>query len=83
MAANRRSKGDGLPRKKKLDPLVSARIESIDYKDVHLLRKFVSESGKILPARITGCNRSNQKAIAKAIKRAREIGLMPFSGSFS
>ena len=68
-----------LPRRKKLDPLAANKIEFVDYKDVATLRKFVSDTGKILPARITGCSRKNQRMIAKAIKRAREIGLMPFS----
>ncbi len=65
----------------KVDPIAASKIELVDYKDVNLLRKFLSESGKILPARITGCNRKNQRMVTKAIKRAREIGLLPFAGT--
>jgi small subunit ribosomal protein S18 len=68
-------------KRKKTDPIASNKIDHVDYKDVNLLRKFLSETGKILPARVTGCSRANQRMITKAIKRAREIGLLPFSGS--
>jgi small subunit ribosomal protein S18 len=67
-------------RRKKVDPLAVGKIEYVDYKDPSLLRKFLSESGKILPARITGLSRKNQRMITKAIKRAREIGLLPICG---
>lgn len=70
-----------LVRRKKSDPIVAAGIEVVDYKDINLLRKFLSESGKILPARITGCSRKNQRMITKAIKRARAIGFLPFTSS--
>lgn len=65
----------------KVDPIAASKMESVDYKDVNLLRKFLSENGKILPARITGCSRKNQRMVTKAIKRAREIGLLPFAGT--
>ncbi|MBK9140980.1 MAG: 30S ribosomal protein S18 [Candidatus Melainabacteria bacterium] len=74
----RSARNDGL-RRKKMDPLVAGKIEYVDYKDVATLRKFVSDSGKILPARITGLTRSNQRMITRAIKRARAIGLLPFN----
>lgn len=51
----------------------------IDYKDVDLLRKFISERGKILPRRRTGSSPAAQRKLAKAIKRAREIGLLPYA----
>ncbi|OPZ89149.1 MAG: 30S ribosomal protein S18 [bacterium ADurb.Bin425] len=76
-----RDSGLAMPKRRKSDPLVAAKIEFVDYKDVNLLRKFLSESGKILPARITGTSRTNQRMITKAIKRARAIGLLPFSGN--
>lgn len=69
------------PRKRKLDPIVANKIEFIDFKDVNLLRKFITENGKILPRRITGCNAKNQRAITLAIKRARALGVLPFTGS--
>ncbi len=74
MSANRE-----YPRRKKVDPLAVNKIDFVDYKDPSALRKFISETGKILPARITGLSRKNQRMITKAIKRAREIGLLPFA----
>ncbi|HLP90608.1 MAG TPA: 30S ribosomal protein S18 [Nostocaceae cyanobacterium] len=52
--------------------------EPIDYKDVDLLRKFVTERGKILPRRITGLTSQQQRALTLAIKRARIVALLPF-----
>ena len=51
----------------------------IDYKDVAKLRKYVSESGKILPRRITGTCATHQRALTSAIKRARHMALMPYT----
>jgi small subunit ribosomal protein S18 len=50
----------------------------IDYKDVRLLQGFVSERGKIVPSRITAVSTKKQRELAKAIKRARHIGLLPY-----
>lgn len=72
---------DNGPRKRKLDPIVANKIDYIDYKDVNLLRKFITENGKVLPRRITGCNAKNQRAVTLAIKRARALGILPFTGS--
>jgi small subunit ribosomal protein S18 len=52
--------------------------DPIDYKDVDLLRKFVTERGKILPRRITGLTAQQQRALTSAIKRARVLALLPF-----
>ncbi|MGB3296532.1 MAG: 30S ribosomal protein S18 [Phormidesmis sp.] len=52
--------------------------EKIDYKDVDLLRKFVTERGKILPRRITGLTSKQQHDLTKAIKRARIVALLPY-----
>jgi small subunit ribosomal protein S18 len=52
--------------------------EPIDYKDVDLLRKFITERGKILPRRITGLTSQQQRDLTLAIKRARIIALLPF-----
>jgi len=49
-----------------------------DYKNVDLLRKYISEQGKILPRRVTGNCAKHQRGVAIAIKRAREIGLLPY-----
>jgi small subunit ribosomal protein S18 len=52
--------------------------DPIDYKDVDLLRKFITERGKILPRRITGLTAKQQRDLTLAIKRARVIALLPF-----
>jgi small subunit ribosomal protein S18 len=52
--------------------------DPIDYKDVDLLRKFVTERGKILPRRITGLTSQQQRELTLAIKRSRIVALMPF-----
>ena len=52
--------------------------EPIDYKDVELLRKFITERGKILPRRITGLTAKQQRDLTLAIKRARILALLPF-----
>ncbi len=52
--------------------------EPIDYKDVDLLRKFITERGKILPRRITGLTAKQQRDLTVAIKRARTLALLPF-----
>ena len=51
----------------------------IDYKDTNKLRKYVSERGKILPRRVTGCCAKHQRELTTAIKRARHIALMPYT----
>ena len=53
-------------------------IKEVDYKDVDLLRKFVTERGKILPRRLTGLTAKQQRDLTLAIKRARVIAMLPF-----
>lgn len=55
-------------------------ITHIDYKDVDLLKKFVSERGKILPRRVTGTSAKYQRRLTIAIKRSRQVALLPFVG---
>ncbi|KFJ03722.1 30S ribosomal protein S18 [Bifidobacterium subtile] len=69
------------PIKKKPNPLSAAKIHEIDYKDVALLRKFVSDRGKIRSRRITGVNVQQQRQIAQAVKNAREMALLPYATS--
>ena len=54
------------------------KVEQLDYKDVASLRKFISEKGKIRSRRITGSCRRHQSQIARAVKRARELALLPY-----
>jgi len=57
-------------------------IEYVDYKDVEILKRFIStNTGKILPRKITGTSAKYQRKIAKAIKQSREAGLLPFVAS--
>lgn len=67
------------PVKKKEDFLKRNKITYIDYKDVELLQRFVSERGKIRSARVTGVNPQQQRLLAQAIKNAREMALMPYT----
>lgn len=67
--------------KKKQNPLAAAKVEYIDYKDTALLRKFISERGKIRARRVTGVSVQQQRQLAKAIKNAREMALLPYSSS--
>ena len=55
-------------------------VEAIDYKDINTLKKYVAEGGKILPRRMTGVCAKHQRVLAKAIKRARLVDLLPFKG---
>lgn len=65
-------------RRKKMCYFTANKIKEIDYKDVHLLRKFIMENGKIVPSRITGTKAGYQRKLAKAIKLARYLALLPY-----
>ena len=68
----------GGSRRRKVDFIAANHIDYIDYKDVDLLKRFISERGKILPRRVTGTSAKNQRKLTVAIKRARVMGLLPF-----
>ncbi|MGE5805943.1 MAG: 30S ribosomal protein S18 [Ignavibacteria bacterium] len=63
---------------KKVCRFTQAGIKYIDYKDVKLIQKFISEQGKIIPKRITGTSSKYQRQLAVAIKRARHLALIPY-----
>ena len=65
-------------RRRKSCPFAGEGAPKIDYKDVRLLQGFMSERGKIVPSRITAVSAKKQRELAKAIKRARHIGLLPY-----
>ena len=65
-----------LAQKQKLAPIGIS--QKIDYKDIDLLKLFITEQGKILPRRVTGVTVQQQKKISRAIKRARVLSLLPF-----
>ena len=68
-----------IPRRKVCAFCVS-KAESIDYKDINTLKKYITEGGKILPRRMTGTCAKHQRVLAVAIKRARIADLLPFKG---
>jgi len=65
-------------RRRKSCPFTGTDAQTIDYKDVKLLQRYISERGKIVPSRITAVSAKKQRELAKAIKRARNIALLPF-----
>ncbi|GAA2126595.1 MULTISPECIES: 30S ribosomal protein S18 [Glycomyces] len=65
--------------KKKPNPIDKEGIEYIDYKDTALLRKFISDRGKIRARRVTGVTTQQQRQIAAAVKNAREMALLPYT----
>jgi small subunit ribosomal protein S18 len=86
---DRRPSGPGGPRgdrkffrRKKVCKFCVEKIDSIDYKDVGLLRQFVAERGKIVPRRLTGVCTPHQRRLSAAIKQARNIALLPFQAHF-
>lgn len=66
-------------RRRKVCPFSGDKSPKIDYKDVDLLKKYVSERGKIVPSRITGVCTKKQRELTKAIKRARALALLPYT----
>mgnify|MGYP001803577265 CR=1 FL=1 len=65
-------------RRSKVCPFSGENAPAIDYKDTRLLQRYVSERGKIVPSRITAVSAKKQRELAKAIKRSRHIGLLPY-----
>jgi small subunit ribosomal protein S18 len=65
-------------RRRKSCPFAAAGAPRIDYKDVKLLERYISERGKIVPSRITAVSAKKQRELARAIKRARFLGLLPY-----
>jgi small subunit ribosomal protein S18 len=72
-------KGRSLFKRRKFCRFSAEKIEEIDYKDVDLLKDFITENGKIMPARITGTKTGYQRQLSTAIKRARFLALMPYT----
>ena len=64
--------------RKKIDPFQKDKTKVIDYKDVNMLKNYISERGKILPRRVTGANAKQQREITRAVKRARQAGIIAY-----
>ena len=74
-----RQQNRGLFRRRKFCRFTAEKVEWIDYKDVEVLKDFVNETGKIIPARITGTAAGYQRQLSDAIKRARFLALLPYT----
>ncbi|MFK7730149.1 MAG: 30S ribosomal protein S18 [Pseudomonadales bacterium] len=70
-------------RRRKYCKFTAEGIKEIDYKDLEILKEFISETGKIVPSRITGTKARYQRQLATAVKRARYLALVPYSDSHS
>ncbi len=66
-------------RRKKSCPFSGSDSQEIDYKDIKLLQRYISERGKIVPSRITAVSNKKQREMARAIKRARYLALLPYA----
>ncbi|WP_010279169.1 30S ribosomal protein S18 [Paenibacillus senegalensis] len=73
------SRGRGRNKRRKVCYFTANKITHIDYKDIETLKKFISERGKILPRRVTGTSAKYQRMLTIAIKRARQIALLPYT----
>lgn len=67
--------------KKKVCPFCKDTAPAIDYKDTTLLRRFISDRGKIRARRVTGCCTQHQRDVAVAVKNAREVALLPYTST--
>jgi small subunit ribosomal protein S18 len=72
------NRGNNMRRRKKVCYFTANKIEHIDFKDVDLLKRFISDRGKILSRRVTGTSAKYQRQLVKAIKNARHMALLPF-----
>ena len=75
----RRERGNNLFKRKKFCRFTAEGVKQIDYKDIDVLKDFIQENGKIMPARITGTKARYQRQLSTAIKRARYLALLPYT----
>ena len=75
----RRERGNNLFKRRKFCRFTAEGVKEIDYKDVDVLKDFIQENGKIMPARITGTKARYQRQLSTAIKRARFLALLPYT----
>src|SRR5689334_22668817 len=75
----KRERGNNLFKRKKFCRFTAEGVKQIDYKDIDVLKDFVQENGKIMPARITGTKARYQRQLSTAIKRARYLALLPYT----
>ncbi len=80
---NSKSRAAAAPARPKRNALDEAKIDYVDYKDVALLRRFISDRGKIRSRRVTGLRPQQQRQVATAVRNAREMALLPYPGTGS
>lgn len=83
MDNNNRRRPSGGMRRKKVCQFCADKDKKIDYKDVETLQNYITDRGKILPRRVTGTCAMHQRAVTKAIKRARVVALLPFDADIN
>ena len=75
----KKRRGNSLFKRRKFCRFTAEKIEEVDYKDVDILKDFITENAKIMPARITGTKAGYQRQLSVAVKRARFLALMPYT----
>jgi small subunit ribosomal protein S18 len=75
----KRDRGNNLFKRKKFCRFTAEKVKQIDYKDIDVLKDFVQENGKLMPARITGTKARYQRQLSTAVKRARYLALLPYT----
>ncbi len=75
----KKRRGNSLFKRRKFCRFTAEKIEQIDYKDVDVLKEYIQENAKIMPARLTGTKAGYQRQLGTAIKRARFLALMPYT----
>lgn len=75
----KKRRGNSLFKRRKFCRFTAEKVEQIDYKDVDVLKEFIQENAKIMPARLTGTKAGYQRQLSTAIKRARFLALVPYS----
>ncbi|HOI52771.1 MAG TPA: 30S ribosomal protein S18 [Azonexus sp.] len=75
----KKRRGNSLFKRRKFCRFTAEKVEQIDYKDVDVLKEYIQENAKIMPARITGTSARYQRQLATAIKRARFLALLPYT----
>ena len=78
----KRERGNALFKRRKFCRFTAEKVTEIDYKDIDVLKDFVQENGKIMPARVTGTKARYQRQLGTAIKRAQFLSLLPFTDRY-
>ena len=77
----KKRRGGGMFKRRKFCRFTADKVDMVDYKDVEVLKEFIVENGKIMPARLTGTKAHYQRQLGVAVKRARYLALLPYTDS--